>query len=166
MLRTFFGKQPKERDAPKIAKAQRGLSYEPGLITALTHQHRQLAMLLVKASSTAEQCYFADTAEALAQFRAGLDMHLRRESTHLIPYLGQHLKGEDADELVREMRTNSALIDRTVRGFLDHYLSHPVDTTSMADFLIEVERVCEEFCQEIEREEASFYTLYMAPEAY
>lgn len=166
MLKTFFGKQPKERDAPKIAKAQRGIPYEPGLITALTHQHRQLAMLLVKASSTAEQCYFADTAEALAQFKSDLEMHLRRESTHFIPYLAQHLKGEGADELVRDMHTNSALIGRTVKKFLDRYLEKPVDAESMHDFVIEVERVCEEFCQETEREEASFYTLYMAPEAY
>lgn len=166
MLRTLFGKQPKEREAPKIAKAQRGIPFDPGLITALTHQHRELAMLLVKASSTAEQCYFADTADTLARFKDGLDTHLRREASQLTPYLAAHLRGEDAKELVREIHTNSALIERTVKGFLDRYLNEPVDAESMHDFVIEVERVCEEFCQETEREEASFYTLYMAPEAY
>ena len=165
MLRTLFGMLPTEREAPKLAKP-RGIPYDPGLIIALTHQHRQLVMLLVKASSTAEQCYFAETAEALAQFKSSLDAHLKRERAQLIPYLGHHLRGEDVDELVREMHTNCALIEGTVRGFLDHYLRHPVDAESLGEFVLQVERVCEEFSQEIEREEASFYTLYMAPEAY
>ena len=166
MLRTFFGLRPKEGDAPKAAKPPRGIAYDPGLITALTHQHRQLVMLLVKASSTAEQCYFAETAEALAQFKADLDAHLKREDTQLVPYLTHHLWGDGVEELVREMHANSALIDRTVRGFLDHYQRTPVDAANMDDFVAQVERVCEEFSQEVEREETSFYTLYMAPEAY
>jgi hypothetical protein len=41
-----------------------------------------------------------------------------------------------------------------------------VDADSLHDFVAEVERVCEDFSQELEREEAAFYTLYMAPEAY
>lgn len=166
MLRTLFGYQPKEDGAPKTEKAKRGVPFDPGLITALTHQHRELAMLLVKASSTAEQCYFDETAEALTQFETDLGTHLRRESAQLVPYLAEHLRGEDAKELVRDMRTNSALIERTVQSFLDHYRHNPVNSESMQDFVTEIEGVCEEFCQEIEREEAAFYTLYMAPEAY
>ncbi|HEY3644203.1 MAG TPA: hemerythrin domain-containing protein [Gammaproteobacteria bacterium] len=166
MLRTFFGRLPTEREAPKVARPSRGPSYDPRLITALTHQHRQLVLLLVKASSTAEQCYFAETAETLRQFKEDLDAHLERESSQLVPYLSHHLWGEGVEELIREMRSNSALIDRTVRGFLDHYLRHPVDADNLSDFVMQIERVCEDFSQEVQREEASFYTLYMAPEAY
>jgi hemerythrin-like domain-containing protein len=166
MLRTLFGRLPTEREAPKVVKPSRGPSYDPRLITALTHQHRQLVLLLVKASSTAEQCYFAETAETLAQFKQDLDTHLERENNQLVPYLSHHLWGEGVEELVQEMRTNSALIDRTVRGFLDHYLRNPVNADSMAEFIAQIERVCEDFSQEVEREESSFYTLYMAPEAY
>ena len=166
MLRTFFSNQPKEDGAPKTEKEKRGVPFDPGLITALTHQHRELVLLLVKASSTAEQCYFPETAEALAQFETDLDKHLGREGAQLVPYLATHLRGEDAKELVRDMRTNSALIERTVQSFLDYYRHNPVNAESMQDFVAEIEGVCEEFCQEIEREEAAFYTLYMAPEAY
>lgn len=166
MLRSFFSNQPKQDESPKTGKAKHGVPFDPGLITALTHQHRELVMLLVKASSTAEQCYFAETAEALAQFEADLDTHLRRENVQLVPYLAEHLGGEDAKELVRDIRTNGALIGRTVQSFLDHYRHNPVDAQSMQDFVTEIEGVCEEFCQEIEREEAAFYTLYMTPEAY
>jgi iron-sulfur cluster repair protein YtfE (RIC family) len=166
MLRTFFTRQLKEDAAPKISKTERGVPYDPGLITALTHQHRELVLLLVKASSTAEQCYFAETAETLAQFETDLDTHLRRESAQLVPYLAAHLRGEDATELVRDMRTNGALIERTVQSFLDYYRHNPVDAESMQEFVTEIERVCEEFCQEIEREESAFYTLYMTPDAY
>ena len=166
MLRTLFGRLPTEREAPKVTKPQRGVSYDPGLITALTHQHRQLAMLLVKASSTAEQCYFNETYEALIQFRDGLDMHRRREEAQLIPYLAHHLRGEGAQELVREMHASGSFIERAVKGFLDRYLRDPVDADNLHDFVIQVERVCEEFCQAVEQEEAAFYTLYMVPEAY
>ena len=166
MLRTLFGRLPTEREAPKVVKPPRGPSYDPRLITALTHQHRQLVLLLVKASSTAEQCYFSETTETLRQFKQDLDAHLQREDSQLVPYLTHHLWGEGVEELVQEMRTNSALIDRTVRGFLDHYLRNPVNADSMAEFVAQIERVCEDFSQEVEREESSFYTLYMAPEAY
>ncbi len=166
MLRTLLGKRPKDRDAPRIAEAKRGIPYDPTLITALTHQHRELVMLLVKASSAAEQCYYAEATEALVQFKADLDAHLKREDSQLIPYLSQHLWGVGIDELVRDMRANSSHIERTVKNFLDSYLYNPVDAESLHDFLIEIERVCEDFSQAVEREEMAFYTLYMAPEAY
>lgn len=166
MLRTFFGMQPKEREAPKVGEPKRGIPFDPGLIKALTHQHRELVLLLVKASSTAEQCYYAEATEALVQFRADLQAHLQLEDSQLIPYLSQHLWGEGIEELVHEMRANSTRIERSVKNFLDSYLYNPVNEDSMYDFLIEVERVCEEFSREVEREEVSFYTLYMAPEAY
>ena len=166
MLRTLFGRLPTEREAPKVVKPSHGPSYDPRLITALTHQHRQLVLLLVKASSTAEQCYFAETAETLAQFKQDLDAHLKREDSQLVPYLSHHLWGEGVEELLQEMRGNGALIDRTVRGFLDHYLRNPVNADNMGEFIAQIERVCEDFSQEVEREESSFYTLYMAPEAY
>lgn len=166
MLLTLLGKRPKDREAPRTATRQRGIPYDPTLITALTHQHRELVMLLVKASSAAEQCYYAEATEALAQFKADLTTHLMRENSQLVPYLSQHLWGEGSEELVREMQANGARIERTVKRFLDSYLDKPVDNDSMYDFLIEVERVCEEFSREVEREETEFYTLYMGPEAY
>jgi len=166
MLLEFFTKHPKEWEALQGDKAPRGIPYDPGLVTALTHQHRQLVMLLVKASSAAEQCYYAESAEAVAQFKADLDLHLQRERSQLIPYLAQHLKGEGARELLHDMHMQHALVARTVAGFLERYLRDPVDGESLDDFVIEIERVCEEFSQAAEREEASFYTLYMAPEAY
>lgn len=166
MLRTFFGRLPTEREAPKVAKPPRGISYDPGLITALTHQHRELVMLLVKASSAAEQCYYGEATEALTQFRANLDVHLKRERSQLIPYLSHHLWGEGTDGLLREMDSNSTLIEGAVKPVLDRYLRIPVAHETLYDFLIEVERACDEFSQAVGRQEAAFYTLYMAPEAY
>jgi iron-sulfur cluster repair protein YtfE (RIC family) len=166
MILEFFTKHPKDWEALQIDQTRRGVAYDPGLITALTHQHRQLVMLLVKASSTAEQCYYAESAEALAQFKADLDAHLQRESTQLMPYLAQRLKGEGVRELIQDMHTQHARVGRTVKNFLDRYLREPVDADTLSDFVVEIERVCEEFSQEVEREEASFYTLYMTPEAY
>jgi hypothetical protein len=166
MLKTFFSRQPKEDGAPKIAVPKRGIPYDPGLVTALTHQHRELGMLLVKASSAAELGYFEETEAALGQFKTDLARHLRRESIELMPYLAAHLGGEDAKELLREMHTNASLIERTVKSFLDYYLLNPVTAATLQDFQLEIDSVSEEFSQEVEREEAAFYTLYMTPEAY
>lgn len=166
MLRTIFGKRPKDRDAPRIAKAQRGIPYDPALITALTHQHREMVMLLVKASSAAEQCFYAEAAEAVAQFKAKLDSHLRHEDSQLVPYLSEHLWGEGTDELLHDMHTNSARVNRMVRRFLDTFLDRPLHADNLPEFLDEVERLCEDFSQATAREEAAFYTLYMGPEAY
>ena len=166
MLRTLLGRQPKEREAARIAKPKRGIPYDPALVTALTHQHRELVMLLVKASSAAEQCYYSEATEALTQFKARLDAHLAREDNQLVPYLSHHLWGEGSDALVREMRANSAQVERIVRRFLEIYLTRPVDHDSLYEFLIQVERVCEEFSRQVEQEEMAFYSLYMGPEAY
>ena len=165
MLDKFFRKQPQKTEAPKVAKAPE-VPYDPGLVTALTHQHRSLVMLLVKASSAAQQDLYEDVQETLAQFKLGLDEHLKRENTELHPYLAAHLRGDDAKDVLREMRTNAALIERTVEGFLNHYIGYPVSATNVQRFEMEIEGVSEEFSQEVEREEASFYTLYMPPEAY
>jgi len=168
MLDRFFRKQPKKDEPIKGAKALEhpAVPYDPGLVMALTHQHRALVMLLVKASNAAQQDLYEDVQETLAQFKMGLDEHLKRENTELHPYLATHLKGEGAKDLLREMRTNAALIERTVEGFLNHYLGYPVSATNVERFEMEIEGVSDEFSQEVEREEASFYTLYMPPEAY
>src|SRR5579864_8214477 len=97
MLRMLFsGKQPKKDLSPKggNAPAERAeIPYDPGLTAALTHQHRTLVALLIKARSAAqEQCY-QEVGDALKQFKNGLDDHLDHESSGLHPYLAAHLKG-------------------------------------------------------------------------
>jgi hypothetical protein len=166
MLRSLFAKQPKDREASRIATPKRGIPYDPALITALTHQHRELVMLLVKASSAAEQCFYAEAIEALTQFKTKLDTHLQREDRELVPYLGHHLWGEGTDELLRDMHTNSARVQRMVRRFLDESLDNPLNADNLSGFVAGVERLCEDFSQATAQEEAAFYTLYMGPEAY
>lgn len=166
MLRTLFRNQPKDDAVPRVEKAKRGVPYDPSLITALTHQHRELVLLLVRASSAAELGYYTEAQTALTEFKATLDAHLRREDIQLAPYLAEHLRGEDAAELMREMHTNTSLIQRTVKGFLDRYLDKPITAAILQDFQREIDAMSEEFSQEVEREEAAFYTLYMIPEAY
>ncbi len=166
MLRTLFGHQPTEGAVPKTEKAKRGVPFDPSLITALTHQHREMVMLLVRASSAAELGYYAEAHTALKEFKTTLDAHLHRESVQLMPYLAAHLRGEDADEQIREMHTNTSLIQRTVKPFLDSYLARPIGGAELQEFQRQIDALSEEFCQEVEREEAAFYTLYMAPEAY
>jgi type II secretory pathway component PulJ len=167
MLDKFFRKQPPKAEPPKGQQAARPeVNYDPGLIAALTQQHRDLTVLLVKASSAAQQGLYDEVRQALEDFKYSLAEHMLRESSQLHPYLTAHLKGEDSREVLRDMRTNFVRIEQSVDGFLSHYGGYPVGDVNVERFLIEIEGVSEEFCGEIEREEAAFYTLYMSPESY
>jgi hypothetical protein len=102
----------------------------------------------------------------LLRFSQGLAEHLKRDSAELHPYLTSHLKGEDRDRILREMSAGSVHVERAVQGFLKHYAGYPVGERNVGMFVVEIDGVSEEFCERIEKEEATVYTLYMPPEAY
>jgi len=165
MLNAFFRKQPK-KGVPPSAEAAPEVPYDPSLVAALTHQHRELVMLLVKAHSAAQQGRYEEVRGTLQQFKDELVVHLRKEHDELQDYLSGHLKGADAKDLLKEMRANSSYIERAVDSFLNHYLNYPVTERTAMRFGIEISGVSEEFCERVERAEGSFYTLYMPPETY
>lgn len=164
MLGTFFRRQSKQ-DVPAEAKVPE-VPYNPALVMTLTHQHRSLVMQLVKAHSAAQQGQYEDVHNTLDQFKADLEQHLKRKAAEFHPYVESHLKATDAKDLLREMRANTAFIERSVEGFLKHYGNYPVTERTAMRFGIEISGVSEEFCERLEKEEAHFYTLYMPPEAY
>lgn len=167
MLLSFLSRKNKKQEPPKGAEApQAGLAYDPGLVTALTLQHRSLTSLLVKATSLGQQRDFEGVQATLEQFKAELDEHLHREHEEFFPYLTAHLKGEDAQDTLKEARSNSLYIERAVEGFLKHYTGYPVGERTVLRFGMELSGVIEEFCERLEKEEAHIYTLYMPPEAY
>jgi hypothetical protein len=167
MLLSFLSRKNQKEEPPKGAKAlESEVAYDPGLVTALTLQHRSLTTLLVKASSVAQQQQFAEVQATLEQFKVELDEHLKREHGEFFPYLSAHLKGEDAKDVLKEARSNSLYIERAVDGFLKHYTGYPVGERTVLRFGMELSGVIEEFCERLEKEEAHIYTLYMPPEAY
>lgn len=167
MLLSFLSRKSKKIDDSQSAEAELPeLAYDPGLVTALTLQHRSLTSQLVKASSLAQQRQFADVKALLEVFKLDLEAHLKREHGELFPYLATHLKGEDAKEILREARANSLYIERAVESFLKHYTGYPVGDNTLLRFGMEVSGVTEEFCERLEKEEAHIYTLYMPAEAY
>ena len=167
MLLSFFSrKQSKDEPLQAGRAAEAEVAYDPGLVTALTLQHRSLTTLLVKAASIAQQRQFAEVNTLLAHFKQELDEHLKREHQEFFPYLTAHLKGDDAKDILREARANSLYIERAVEGFLRHYTGFPVGERTALRFGMELSGVIEEFCERLEKEEATIYTLYMPPEAY
>lgn len=169
MLDKLFRKNSKPGELPKGAAspvARPDVPYDPGLIIALTYQHRAMAMLLVKASEAAQDGAYEEVRDSLEEFKTLLAEHMRKETTQLHPYLTMHLKGEDSKDILKDMRTNSARIEQSVEGFLRHYSGYPVTDVNAERFVIEIEGVNEEFGIETEREEGAFYTLYMSPESY
>jgi len=163
-LRKFFKQDPRPEEwkAPEYL----GLHYDPALVQALTHQHRALSMLLVEASSTAQLGAFDQVSHILEEFEIALVDHLRQERERLHPYLAEHIRGEDGDRVLREMYTHVALIKHSVRSFLKRYCDMQLDAANLAEFEQAIEAVSEEFSQEMEREEAIFYSLYLPPESY
>lgn len=140
--------------------------YDPTLVQALIHQHRALSVLLVEASSAAQLGDYAQVEHILEQFEGALADHLRQERERLHPYLNEHITGEEGEAVLREMHTQVALIRHSVTSFLKRYLDTPLSTETVAEFERDIETVSDEFSQEMEREEAVFYTLYLPPEAY
>jgi hypothetical protein len=167
MLLSFLSRKNKKDESFKAGMAAAPeIVYDPGMVTALTLQHRSLTSLLVKATSVAQQRQFAEVASILTRFKLELDEHLKREHQEFFPYLSAHLKGDDAKDVLREARANSLYIERAVESFLNHYTGYPVGERTALRFGMELSGVIEEFCERLEKEEASIYTLYMPPEAY
>lgn len=168
MLEKFFRKQAPKTENLKVPLTPTSpeVSYDPSLIAALTQQHRDLVMLLLKANSAAQQDRFDDVKDALERFKSGLQEHLAHENLRLHPYITAHLRGENSKDVLRDMRQNCARIQASVDGFINHYSGYPVSGVNVARFEMEIASVSEEFSQEIETEEATFYPLYMAPETY
>ena len=168
MLEKFLGKFRKEDARPEEWKRPQylGTRYDPSLVLALTHQHRSLSMLLVEASSAAQLGAYDEIAEILEQFENALADHLHQERTRLHPYLAEHIKGDGSDEVLAELHAHSANTGHSVEGFLQRYRGTPLTMETAGAFEQAIEVMSEEFCQELEREEAMFYTLYLPPEAY
>ena len=168
MLQKFFGRSLKDDAHYEEWKRPRylGPRYDPSLVLTLTHQHRTLSMLLVEASSAAQLGAYAEIGNILAQFETALAEHLRQEHKRLHPYLAEHIKGAEGDEVLKEMHSQAALIRHSVEGFLKRYRSAPLDMEAAEGFEQAIETMSEELSQEMEREEAIFYTLYGPPEAY
>ena len=167
MLISFFSRKAKKdgAEAP-VGTAPHESPYDPSLVSALTLEHRSLVTLLVRAKSLAQREHYGEAMDTLHEFSQGLAEHLKRESAELHPYLTAHLRGEDRDHILREMRAGSVHVERAVEGFLKHYAGYPVGERNVGMFVVEIDGVSEEFCERIEKEEATVYTLYMPPEAY
>ena len=165
MLISFFSRKTSKDEAPATTAA-RELPYDPALVTALTLEHRSLVTLLVQAKTLAQREHYGDVMDALQRFSQGLAEHLKRESAELHPYLTDHIRGEGSDHILREMRASSVHVEKAVEGFLKHYAGYPVGERNVGMFMMEIDGVSEEFCERIEKEEATVYTLYMPPEAY
>ncbi len=168
MLQKFFGRSLKDDARYDEWKRPRylGTRYDPSLVLTLTRQHRALSMLLVEASSAAQLGAYDEVGDILERFEAALAEHLRQEQKRLHPYLVEHIKGGEGDEVLKEMHSQTALIRHSVEGFLKRYRSAPLDMETAAGFEQAIEAMSEELSQEMEREEAIFYTLYGPPEAY
>lgn len=168
MLDKFFRKLfEQEQLRPEWKSPQYlGVPYDPTQVLTLIHQHRALSILLVEASSAAQLGDYDQVGDILEQFANALADHLNQEREKLHPYLAEHIKGEEGDAVLREMHAHIALIKHSVQLFLKRYSAAPVYAGNAAEFERDIEAMSEEFSQEMEREEAIFYTLYLPPEAY
>jgi len=166
MLSTLFRRQPRNDVQPTAVALPPETPYDPDLVSALCIEHRSLVMLLVKASNAAQHQRYEDIREILGEFKADLRDHLKREGAELNPYLSAHLKGEDSRDALKDMRNNSLHIERAVEGLLKHYSQYPVNEKTVLRFEMELSGVIEEFSERLEREESSFYTLYLPRDSY
>lgn len=164
---TFFSRKPKKDEPAEVLKtpeAPKEVPYDPGLIAALTHQHRDFVRLLQEVRTAAQVGQFDVVKITLEQLKDGLAGHLLREQLELHLYLIAHIKGEDRMAVLKDMRASAVQVGQSVEGFLKHYTGYPVSARNAGMFDSEIDGVTEEFCRRTEHEEASIYTLYLPPE--
>lgn len=164
---SFFSRKP--RELPAVAAntpEQPARAYDPGLVTTLTQEHRELVLLLDKAKGSVQAKRFGDVKEMLDQLRLGLAEHMKRETEALHPYLTSHIKSEDRLATLKDMHAGALRTSRALEGFLKHYGGYPVTERNAATFYSEIDGVQVEFSKWITQEEAFVYALYKSPDVY
>lgn len=164
---SFFSRKPKQAPAPTVLAAEPPpVAYDPGLVDALTQEHRQLVLLLDRAKGSVQGKRFDDVKGMLDQIREGLAAHVKRESEELHPYLTARIKNDDRIAMLKDMHAGALRTQRALDGFLKHYGGYPVTERNAATFYSEIDGVNVEFNKWIAQEEAFVYTLYKPVESY
>src|SRR5579859_7161068 len=128
---SFFSRRPKEMPV-QAAPEQPAIAHDPGLIGALTLEHRELVLLLDRAKGSVQGKRFEDVKSMLDQLRDGLAAHVKRENQELHPYLTRHLKSPDRVAMLKDMHAGALRTQRAVDGFLKHYGGYPVTERNAA----------------------------------
>lgn len=164
----FFSRKPKETPPDPFAEVPQPpqVPYDPGLVTALTQQHRDLVLLLDKAKNSVQAQRFDDVKALLDRMRHEIAEHMRHETDELHAYLTAHLKSEGRLAVLKDMVAGALRTGRALEGFLKHYGGYPVTERNAAMFYKEIDRVSAEFSKWVEQEEAGVYSLYKSPETY
>src|SRR5579871_6244093 len=93
---SFFSRKSKQvTAAAEPAPASPPVAYDPGLVAALTQEHRHLVLLLDRAKGCVQGKRFDDVKGMLDQIRDGLAAHVQRETAQLHPYLTAQIKNDD-----------------------------------------------------------------------
>jgi hypothetical protein len=168
MAISFFSRKPKEVPPDPFAEVPQPLqvAYDPGLVTALTRQHRDLALLLDKAKESVQNKRYEDVKAMLDKLRTEIASHMQRETDELHAYLTAQIKSADRLATLKDMHAGALRTGRAVEGFLKHYGGYPVNERNAGMFYKEIDGVSAEFKKWIAQEEASVYALYKSPETY
>jgi hypothetical protein len=140
--------------------------YDPDLTTFLTAEHRSLLSLLLEARDAAKRARYEEIKPILQQFGVSLTAHNVRESTRFLPYLERHLKAEGSRALLQSLCGNAALTERSVAGFLQHYLQYTVTDRNVMRFGRELDEVLGELRRRLACEETSLFCLYHPADEY
>jgi len=165
---SFFSRKPPETPPAPAAETPRPpeVSYDPGLVAALTKQHCDMALLLDKAKDAVRTHRYDDVQATLDQLRTEIAEHMRRETDELHAYLTARITSEDRLAILKDMHAGALRTGRALEGFLKHYGGYPVNERNAGIFYKEIDGVAAEFNKWIGREERDVYSLYQSPEHY
>lgn len=145
---------------------EREVAYDPALVAALTREHHELLLLLVKAKNAVMAGGYGEVKDILDQLRTRLAAHIKRETEELHAYLTAHIQSASRLETLKNMHAGMLRTERSLEGFLKHYGGYPVTERNAATFYKEIDGVHAELDRWTRQEEASVYSLYRSPETY
>lgn len=167
MVSRLFGRKAKTPTTP-TPEAQYApgtqVRYDPNLIKHFEGHHKTLLQLFGKITQATEQQNFAAISRHMEAFRKVLHLHLLEENVKLYSYLSSTLATDPySSELANAMKREMGEIGMSVFRFIEHYTGSGVDSSSLATFHGQLDKIGSILVDRIEREESSLYGLYMPP---
>ena len=139
----------------------KGISFNPHLISQYHADHRELLGLFGRAKLAAEAEQWSEVEAALAAFRTGLTDHLLSESIRLYVYLKQRAAAdEDSMEMMRSFSSEMNGIGKVVMGFLDGQRDLARSPAKQGAFLPVWMDIGRTLGDRIAREEKTLYPMY------
>jgi len=156
----------KDTDSPKNEPSEKGVHYDPALITRLNEDHKSLRRLYNEIMKAASKDDYTTVSDKLETFGNKMRTHLMTEQIKFHAYLEQALKNS---ALTQKMNNNVQKkikeIDHQTLDFIEKYENNDWSSETKKSFFEGMGKYGKTFADRISMEE-DLYELYLPKSAY